>query len=196
MTQAAFMAVFEQGIASLDVNKRGEIIGDIRTHFNEGRADGLDEERLCAMLGDPAALAREYMAEDAVNRARHRPTPRSVWKAVLAASGLGALNIFLMVPLFFALYASLTAFFISGIAVTISGIFAAAVSIAAMFTALPPWINLGVPIPAAGLFLGLSVAALGGLMTLGTVKLWQLSARMTVKYVDANVNIIKGKDAQ
>lgn len=61
MSKALFLEQLRNGISSLPGRRIQEIEEDIGQHFDEGALSGADEAELCAMLGDPSALAAEYV---------------------------------------------------------------------------------------------------------------------------------------
>ena len=74
MTKAQFMTILSNGILSLTILERQEILSDYEEHFRQGRANGMSEEEICASLGDPSAIAHDYL-DEAAQRPRVVPTP-------------------------------------------------------------------------------------------------------------------------
>lgn len=74
MTKVQFMTILSNGIASLTILERQEILSDYEEHFRQGATNGMTEREICDSLGDPASIARDYL-DEAAQRPRVVPTP-------------------------------------------------------------------------------------------------------------------------
>jgi uncharacterized membrane protein len=99
MTRQAFLDALRTGLAGLPAAAIDEIIADYDAHFSEGAAAGRSEEEVAAALGDPVRLARELRAEAGLKRWEDRPSASNAAAAVVALLGLGAVDIFVLLPL-------------------------------------------------------------------------------------------------
>ncbi len=76
-----YLSRIDRLLRPLPVTERMDIVQEIRSTIAEMQADGTAEAEICARLGDPHALAREYLG----TCARNRSLPR--FTRFLAAAG-------------------------------------------------------------------------------------------------------------
>lgn len=83
-----------------DVPKReaDEIVEDYRSYFDDALLAGRSIEDAVAAHGDPKRLAQELRTEMGLRRWEQHRTPENFRKAVLALSGLAAVDIFVLLP--------------------------------------------------------------------------------------------------
>jgi uncharacterized membrane protein len=163
MTRQAFMARLREGLRGLPPQAVADIIADYETHFTEGEAAGRTEAEVAAALGDPGRLARELRAEIGLKRWEEERNPSGAAAAVFAVLGLGALDLFILLPVLMTVGGILFGLSMAAIA----GLFAGgAVFAAGPFTDFPGG-------PAAAILGGLGVmsgaTALGAVIILITV---------------------------
>jgi len=160
MTRQAFIARLREGLRGLPPQTINEIVADYETHFTDGEAAGRSEADVAAALGDPGRLARELRAEVGLKRWEEERSPSGAAAAVFAVLGLGAIDIFVLLPVLMAVGGVLF-----GLAMAaIGGLFAGGALFAAgPFSDFPGG-------PAAAILGGLGVmsgaAALGALVVL------------------------------
>lgn len=63
-----YLSRIDRLLRPLPVTERMDIVQEIRSTIAEMQADGTAEAEICARLGDPHALAREYLGTCARNR--------------------------------------------------------------------------------------------------------------------------------
>lgn len=177
MTKRQFMDTLDRALQSLPYEERREILADYEEHFAQGAAEGLSESEICAHLGDPENIAREYVASSHFQRAEQAPTFRNTVAAIFSAVGLGALNIFIVIPVFLVLLGV----FLAGFGLSFSGI---VVSVVFLFLAGST----------AYLLLWMGLLCFSLLSFIAVFKLFQILMRGTVSYIKANANIISGKN--
>jgi uncharacterized membrane protein len=116
MNKHQFMNQLRQALSPLDGPAVAEILADFEEHFASGCSRGKSEETIAAELGDPLEIGRQYAeAAAAVRRCRPRfrcrpcrtPSPRVREGALL---GVIALNLFIGIPLWLTLFATLAGF--------------------------------------------------------------------------------------
>lgn len=129
MTKQEFLDVLRKGLDGLSANMIRDIMDDYATHFADGVAQGRSEAEVAEALGDPARLARELKAEAGVKRWEDTKTPGSAVTALFAILGLGALDIFILLPLLMGIGGALAGMFMASIGLFIAG--------GALFIALP-----------------------------------------------------------
>ena len=165
MNRAHFMAQLRDGLAGLHHTDISDIVADYESHFSDGAADGRTQEEVAAALGDPARLARELRAEIGLKRWEEERSPSGAAAAVFAVLGLGALDLFILLPVLMTVGGVLFGLAMAAIA----GLFAGgAVFAAGPFADFPGG-------PAAAILGGLGVmsgaTALGAVVALITIGL-------------------------
>lgn len=165
MTRQAFIARLREGLRGLPPQTVNDIVADYETHFTDGEAAGRSEADVAAALGDPGRLARELRAEIGLKRWEEERSPSGAAAAVFAVLGLGAIDIFVLLPILMAVGGILF-----GLAMAaIGGLFAGG----AMFAAGPFSDFPGGPAAAilGGLGIMSGATALGALVVLAGVGL-------------------------
>lgn len=160
MTRQAFIARLREGLRGLPPQTVNEIVADYETHFVDGEAAGRSEADVAAALGDPGRLARELRAEIGLKRWEDERSPSGAAAAVFAVLGLGAIDIFILLPILMTVGGVLFGLAMAAIA----GLFAGgAVFAAGPFSGFPGG-------PAAAVLSGLGImsgaTALGALVVL------------------------------
>jgi uncharacterized membrane protein len=98
MTREAFIARLREGLRGLPPQAVADIVADYETHFADGEAAGRTEAEVATALGDPARLARELRAEIGLKRWEEERSASGAAAAVFAVLGLGALDLFILLP--------------------------------------------------------------------------------------------------
>jgi len=165
MTRQAFIARLRAGLRGLPPQTVAEIVADYQTHFADGEAAGRTEAEVADALGDPGRLARELRAEIGLKRWEEERSPSGAAAAVFAVLGLGALDLFILLPVLMTVGGVLFGLAMAAIA----GLFAGgAVFAAGPFADFPGG-------PAAAILGGLGVmsgaTALGAVVALITIGL-------------------------
>ena len=65
-TKAEYIAALQREAAKYSL-PFGEMFEDFERHFSEGAENGESESEICAKLGDPAEIVKEYAGEIAEN---------------------------------------------------------------------------------------------------------------------------------
>ncbi|CAN7606219.1 DUF1700 domain-containing protein [Phenylobacterium sp. LjRoot219] len=99
MTRQAFIARLRAGLRGLPPQSVDEIVADYETHFTDGEAAGRSEADVATALGDPGRLARELRAEIGLKRWEEERSPSGAIAALFAVIGLGALDLFVLLPI-------------------------------------------------------------------------------------------------
>ncbi len=136
MKKKQFISSLHQALSPLNPSTVTEILADFEEHFAAGMAHGKTEQAIAAELGDPAAIARQYIeatadgepfslqngtipidsypsANDSMSSGNDMQAPQTVKAARINASGLVGvvlLNIFIGIPLWLTLFSLLTGF--------------------------------------------------------------------------------------
>jgi len=157
MTRQAFIERLRDGLRGLPQQAVADIVADYETHFADGAAAGRSDDEVAAALGDPARLARELRAEIGLKRWEEERSASGAAAAVVAVLGLGALDLFILLPVLMTVGGVLFGLSVAAIA----GLFAGGAGFAAgPFTDFPGG-------PAAAILGGLGV--MSGATALGAV---------------------------
>jgi uncharacterized membrane protein len=165
MTRQAFLARLREGLAGLPAHTIADIVADYETHFADGAAAGRSEEEVAAALGDPTRLARELRAEHGLRRWEQERNASSAGAAVFAVLGLGAIDIFFLLPILMAVGGVIFGVGIAVIAVFFAG---GVVFIAGPFTD-PPGGTVAALLAGIGMMSG--AASVGALLTIVVIGL-------------------------
>lgn len=103
MTRAEFITQLRRALAGMAPREIDDIVADYGAHFDEGVAAGRSEQDVAAALGDPQRLARELRAEAGLRRWETQRTPTALIGAVVSLGGMLALDIFILLPVLFAI---------------------------------------------------------------------------------------------
>lgn len=121
MKQDVFIETLRQELGSLPKQAVDEIIADYHEYIGDALAAGRREEEVIAALGDPVKLARELKAQANYRQWQDRRSVGNLFRVIVSISGLGLLNVLLLVP--FMLYLLLlTVGYVVSAGVTIAGI--------------------------------------------------------------------------
>lgn len=149
MTRDQFIERLKQGLAGLSAAAMADIVADYEAHFADAATAGRSEAEVAEALGNPARLARELRAEAGMKNWETAKTPSSAAGAILGILGLGALDVFVLLPI------------LGGVVGTLIGVFTAAIGMfiaGGVVFAVSPFniIDIGV---AAGLLAGVGIMA-------------------------------------
>jgi len=121
MTRTEFLDRLKKGLSGMPEATRDEYMADYESHFSDAAAAGRQEADVAAALGDPDRLARELRAESGVKNWDTSKTPSSAVTAIVAILGLGALDIFVLLPVIGGLVGALIGIFTGAIGAFIGG---------------------------------------------------------------------------
>lgn len=188
MNRNEFIQKLNDDLKSLPESEIKDILYDYEEHFEIGLSKGKTEEQISKELGDPRSISKSYRASSMISKAETNPSPKSFFKALLAAMALGFLNLIivlgpflLVVGLLIGLYGISIGFIIGGISLLIGSIIA---PISSFF------ININLPILTSVSF-GIGLSALGILLLLASFYLSKLLYKATIKYLKWNLDLIK-----
>ena len=192
MNKTQFMEQLKSGLKGYDQQEVADIIADYTEHFESAAQNGQSEEEVCQNLGSPAALAKAYKMENLLNKAKNSKNPADLLRAVLVFVTLSFFNlIFVMFPMLALLLVLIEAWALSLIA-TVVGL----IGMAAPFFA--PFVDEQVMEVEMTFLNYLVIFLLGtGILALGillVILLWRLSKwliRLLIKYIEANIRLIK-----
>lgn len=170
MTRTEFMDRLKRGLNGLSPATIADITADYEAHFNDAAAAGRSEAEVAAALGDPDRLSRELRAEAGMKSWETAKTPSAAIGAIAGIIGLGALDVFILLPLLGSVAGALLGFFAAAIGAFIAG--------GVMFAVGPFF-----PLPG-----GWGAALLGGIgLMAGATAVGAITAALTVWLVNGVV---------
>jgi|AGTN01.2.fsa_nt_gi Predicted membrane protein len=165
MNKQEFMRQLAEGLTKLPRAEVSDILADMEEYFTCAAAEGGSEQELCARLGDPKKLAKEFSVQRYIETAQQERSAKNMAKAVFSTAGLGIIDFLYVMFVVVTGYIVIASFYIAVCAVGLSAIGVLAVSIIyfGMVSILAGWFGVLVSI----VLLGLSVLGFVGLMQLG-----------------------------
>jgi len=182
MIREQYLSSLWELLSPIPEAQRREMLYDYEEHFRHTLEQGGSEEMAAAELGDPRTIAKELLLGYRVVEAEESGGVVRISRAVMATVGLGFFNlVFVLGPylglmgILLGLWTATVALFISPLGFIYEGVFGSSVT------------------AAQGVFLALIVLGLGMLLAAGTKKLTQAIFRLTLKYLQYNTRVIKGR---
>lgn len=188
MTKQEFMDKLDYGIRSLSYSERRDILNDYEEHFAQGVARGQSEEEIISNLGDPEAIAAEYVGNSQGGREHPPQTPdreqtpqgqkeekRDSVFMVLTAIALILFNVIVVLPVYLGIWGALLGIGLAALILTAVGfvLMAAAAVHFLLFVA------------------GLGLAALSVLVAILVVLLCKWLVKGTIAYGRMNIKLVK-----
>jgi len=194
MNKEQFLSQLRRSLSGIPEQEKKEILYDYEEHFSSGLENGQGEEEIARSLGNPRVLGKSYRIESLLDKDRGGNRALNIMRAVFASLSLGFFNVIITIPLFAGLFSGLAGLWAGAVSLAVSGI---AVIVAVIVQPLfPAFITPGgLSIPFL-IFAGIGIGALGLLSVIGMWKLSQLFFRMTARYVQFNVRIIKKQEVR
>lgn len=177
---------------NLPSDEKQEILFDYQEHFSIGLEEGKSEEEIISGLGSPKSIARQYTANFIVNQAEANPSTTNVLRAIFATLVLGFFNLVFVLGPFLGVVGALIGLFGASIGITIAGI--AVFSGVAFEPILSSYMYMPVAFTSntpATIFLGIGLASLGLLFTIGNCYLAKWLYILTIRYLKFNLRIIR-----
>lgn len=188
MNRIEFLDMLSFSLGNMPKNEKDDILYDYDEHFRFGVNNGKTEEEISRSLGDPRIIAKQYNVNYIVRQAENNKSVGNIFRAVLAAVGMGFFNLVFILGPFLGLVGVLIGLFAAAIGVTAGGI---GVFLAVILQPLlPSIVTIGVNAGVA-VFLSFGTTALGLLMLIGVCYLAKYFYKITIKYLKWNLDIIK-----
>ncbi|SEQ06651.1 HAAS signaling domain-containing protein [Piscibacillus halophilus] len=181
MNKKEFLTSLETRLKKLSNEEREDILQDFSEHFEVGKAEGKTEEEIAHSLGSPGQIGKEILASYYVDKVETSSSTTNIFKAVWAVIGLSFFNLVIVLGPFIALVSLIVAGWAIGASFVVSPI---------LFL-----INIAV-FPDAfmlfDLFFSITLCGLGLLLIVGMLYVSRISIKGFVKYLNYNVNLVKG----
>ncbi len=201
MKQLDFMNRLDIGIRTLSYAERREILVDYEEHFARGKEAGLSEEAICDSLGDPDAIARDYLDESANAHDDPEPQPRQNsdhrdnntqtqtpytppprhsydmpdWSKALIAIAVIMINLLIVLPFWLSIAGTILGLIIAFAAIVIAG--CASIALVTVHVLM--------------VFVGVALVALGILGVIGMCFVAKYFAIATKAYLQMNGKLIR-----
>ena len=194
MNKEQFLNQLRRSLSGIPEEEKKDILYDYEEHFRSGLENGQEEEEIVRSLGNPRVLGKTYRIESLLDKEKGGQRASNILRAVFASLSLGFFNVIITIPLYSGLLAGLVSLWAGAVSLALSGV---GVIVGIILQPLfPASISLGgLSIPFL-IFAGIGIGALGLLSVIGMWKLSQLFFRMTAKYVQFNVRIIKKQETK
>jgi uncharacterized membrane protein len=194
MNKEQFLNQLKRSLAGIPETEKKEILYDYEEHFRSGMENGQTEEEIARSLGNPRVLGKSYRIESLLDKERGGHRASNILRAVFASLSLGFFNVIITIHLFAGLFGGLASLWAGAVSLAVSGV--AVIAGVVLQPLFPAFISLGGFSMPFLIFAGIGISALGLLSVIGMWKLSQLFFRMTARYVQFNVRIIKKQEVR
>ena len=194
MNEEQFLNQLRRSLSGVPEQEKKEILYDYEEHFRSGLENGQEEAEIARSLGNPRVLGKTYRIESLLDEERGGRRASNILRAVFASLSLGFFNVIITIPLYSGLLAGLVSLWAGAVSLALSGVgVIVGIILLPLFPATFSLGGLSIPFL---IFAGIGTVALGLLSVIGMWKLSQLFFRMTAKYVQFNVRIIKKQEVK
>ncbi|MBN2553640.1 MAG: DUF1700 domain-containing protein [Spirochaetales bacterium] len=194
MNQEEFLNQLKLSLSGIPEQEKKEILYDYEEHFRSARERGQSEDQIALSLGNPRVLGRSYRIERLLDEKSEGNRAANILRAVFASLSLGFFNVIITIPLFAGLFGGMIGLWAGAISLAVSGV--AVILAVILQPLLPAIISLGGLSAAFLIFAGIGISALGLLALVSMWRLSQLFFRMTARYVQFNVGIVKKQEVR
>ncbi|WP_110926544.1 DUF1700 domain-containing protein [Bacillus massiliglaciei] len=181
MKKDNFLQQLDQSLRILPASERADILQDYEEHFTLGREEGKSEDEIAAALGSPVQIAKELLADYHLEKVTSRTTAGNVFRAIWAVIGLGFFNLVIVLGPAIALASLIFSGWVAGISFVVSPLLV-----------LLDAITHPQAFEFFNLFVSLAICGIGYFIILGMIFLTKLIVKGFVRYLQFNVNLVKG----
>lgn len=181
MNKQQFMKELNHSLKKLPDEERRDIVQDFEEHFFIGKQEGQSEEDISSSLGSPGQIGKEMLAVYHLDQVQSAASTGNVFRAIWAVAGLSFFNLIIVLGPFIGLLGLLLAGWAAGISFTVSPILVL--------------VELIVTPEASSifeLFMSLTLAGLGLLISFGMLKLTKWLTKTFIWYLHYNMRLVKG----
>lgn len=186
MKKQEFLRKLSSHLKKLPKEDRDDIMADFEEYFLMAQSEHESEESLCARLGDPKKIAKEYHVQKFIEEANQKKSFKSMSRAFAASAGLGIANFFYVLCVVVVGYIVVSALYVAACSVGISGI-ATLVAVAIFGFGYSAVLVIGY------LLAGVALIAIGVLMFIGIIQLAKLFRKANMKFLNMTKRGIKGR---
>lgn len=184
MNKEQYLKQLSANLGQLKGAEREEILGDIAEYFDCATRDGESVEAICAHLGDPKKLAREYWAQHCIERVHAKASPGSMARAFASSAALGTINFLYVLFVVVVGYIVISAFYVAAVSIGLAGV-------AALIAGIPYASLMGAGFIVVAAFAGLAIICIGVLAFIGTMKLAGLFKKANMAFLNNISNRIR-----
>lgn len=176
-----FLTRLEGLLSTVPESDRKEMLYDYVEHFEMGLTNGKSERDIMEELGDPQFIAKELLADYRITIAEEDHSVSNIFKAIMASISLSFFNLI----------------FVLGPALCIVGVFIG-LSVTALALTLSPLFFIGAIFfngmtdAVMNFFISLLLGSLGGLLSIGMLRVGKFLYQLFLQYIKFNLKIIKG----
>ncbi|MDD2715034.1 MAG: DUF1700 domain-containing protein [Candidatus Wallbacteria bacterium] len=199
MKKDDFIKKLSGKLCGLPESEIKEILYDYEEHFRHGLAEGKSEEEVAENLGDPSDIGRQYQANVILREARENYSLYQICRGILALTGLGVLNLFIVLPFYLTVmglligsWAVSAAFPVVGVTLMLFLFFGGSHFTTINWVSGPIWFPPeGIMGFLSGFFVSLGTITTGLLLLLFMWYITRLIYKLTVDYLQINLDIIR-----
>ena len=184
MNKEQYLKQLSANLGQLKGAEREDILGDIAEYFDCAARDGQSVEAICAHLGDPKKLAREYWAQHCIERVHVKASPGSMARALASSAALGTINFLYVLFVVVVGYIVIAALYVAAVSIGLAGI-------GVLVAGIPYTLLMGAGFVVATTFAGIAVICVGILAFIGTMKLAGLFKRVNMAFLNNISNRIR-----
>lgn len=128
MDKQAYLDALHKALAGLPPETIAKTLAYYEQRFVDGVMSGRTEQEIASELGEPRKIAMTLRANAHLNAFEQKKSPVNAMRMMVSFVGLAIFNLFMVVPamvygaMLMAIYACAFAFYVSGIAITASGL--------------------------------------------------------------------------
>jgi len=194
MKKEQFLNQLKRSLSGIPETEKKEILYDYEEHFRSGMENGQKEEEIARSLGNPRILGKSSRIESLLAESRDGRRAVNVLRAMFASLSLGFFNAIITLPIFAGLLAGLIGLWVGAGSLAVTGV--AVILTIILQPLFPAFLTLGdLNIPFL-IFASIGISALGLLSLIGMWKLSQWFFKITGKYVQFNLRIVKKQEAR
>ncbi len=191
MTRNDFFDVLKKELKDIESEEKKELLADFAEHFEMASAEGKSEEDICAQLGDPLMIARQFKVDCIIAKAQGEVTSSNILQAVAAALGLGFINFFFVLTPFLALISVLFFAYFMVLLFVVVGLIVVFAAFAALFTAIEGLYSVFEYVSLAFFGIALTAFCVYLFLLLNRLSMWFFD--LALKYMRFNLEIISGR---
>ncbi|MHB1313998.1 MAG: DUF1700 domain-containing protein [Christensenellales bacterium] len=92
MNRNEFFRQLSGQLVKMPKEEKDDIIRDFEEYFQCAAKDGADEETICARLGDPKKIGKEFVVQKLIGDANREKSLKHMSMAFVSSAGLGVVN--------------------------------------------------------------------------------------------------------
>lgn len=184
MNKSVFLKTLYGHLKKMSKAERDDTLADFEEYFECAARDGEDEVAICARLGDPKKIAKEYYAQKCIENANRDRSAKTMAKAFISSAGLGVINFLYVLFVVAVGYIVIALLYIADCAVGLA-------ALAAFAWTLVFFATIGVLAGWFGIFAGLGLVFLSALGFIGLMQAARQFKKANMYFLNRISNGIK-----